>query len=105
MKIGVASTGGSLDAQVSEQFGRCPWFLVVDSETFAFEAFLNFASAMAGGAGPGAVKQLVDRGAQVVLAGKLGPRAEQALNAAGVRHAEASGKVRAAVVSCGKAPA
>ncbi len=102
MKIGVAATGGSLDAEVAEQFGRCRWFVVVDSETLNFEAFLNSASAMAGGAGPAAVKALVDRGAQVVLAGKFGPNAKQAIEATGVRYAEASGRVRAAVASWAK---
>lgn len=97
MKIGVAATGGSLDAEVAQQFGRCRWFIVVDSETLRFEAFLNAAITMASGAGPAAVKDLVDHGAQVVLAGKFGPKAQQTLEAAGVRHAEASDKVRAAV--------
>ena len=30
MKIGLAATGGSLDAEVAEQFGRGRWFVVVD---------------------------------------------------------------------------
>jgi len=102
MKIGVAATGGSLDAEVAEQFGRCRWFVVVDSETLGFEAFLNSASTMAGGAGPAAVKELVDRGAEAVLAGKFGPNAQQAIEAAGVRYAEARGKVRAAVADWAK---
>ena len=97
MKIGVAATGGSLDAQVSEQFGRCRYFLVVDSETLRFEAFSNPASSLAGGAGPAAVRELVNRGADVVLAGKFGPKARQALEAAGVRYVEATGKVREAI--------
>jgi len=105
MKIGVAATGGSLDAEVAEQFGRCRWFVVVDSETLRFEAFLNSAITMASGAGPAVVKELVDRGAQVVLAGKFGPKAQQALEAAGVRHAEASGKIRAAVARWAEASA
>jgi predicted Fe-Mo cluster-binding NifX family protein len=29
MKIGVAATGGSPDAEVVDQFGRCRWFVVV----------------------------------------------------------------------------
>jgi predicted Fe-Mo cluster-binding NifX family protein len=95
MKIAVAAMGGSLDAQVAEQFGRCRWFVVVESGALGFEAFLNPASTMAGGAGPAAVRELVRRGAQVVLAGAFGPKAQQAMDAAGLRHAEASGKVRA----------
>ncbi len=95
--------GGSLDAEVAEQFGRCRWFVVVDSETMDFEAFLNSASGLASGAGPAAVKALVDRGAKLVLAGKFGPKAQHALEAAGLRSTEASGKVRAAVAAWTKA--
>ena len=99
MKIGVAATDGSLDAEVCPQFGRCPYFVIVDSETLAFEAFSNPAGAMSSGAGPAAVQELVNHGAQVALAGRFGPKAEQALGAAGLRYAEAGGKVRDAVAS------
>lgn len=97
MKIGVAATGGSLDADVAEQFGRCRWFILVDSETLRFEAFLNPAGTLSSGAGPASVKLVRDRGAEAILAGKFGPKAQQAMDAAGLRYAEASGKVRAAV--------
>jgi predicted Fe-Mo cluster-binding NifX family protein len=80
-------------------------FVAEPSDTLAFEAFLNSASAMAGGAGPAAVKELVARGAQLVLTGKFGPKAQQALEAARVRHAEARGKVRAVVANWAKVPA
>jgi predicted Fe-Mo cluster-binding NifX family protein len=99
MKIAVAAMGGSLDADVADQFGRCRWFVVVDSATSAFEAFQNPASALPGGAGPSAVKELVSRGAEVALAGKFGPNALQAIEAAGLRYAEAGGKVRSAVAN------
>jgi len=101
MKIAVAATGGSLDAQVSEQFGRCQYFLIVDAETLRFEAFSNPASGMAGGAGPAAVQEIVNRKPEVVLAGNFGPKAQQALTAAGIRYAEATGKVRDAVAGYG----
>lgn len=99
MKIGIAATGGSMDAQVSDQFGRCPFFLIVDSDTMRFEAFTNPASDMSGGAGPAAVRELVNRGAEVVIAGRFGPKAQSALDAAGVRYVEAGGKVRDAVAA------
>ena len=99
MKIGVAAMGGSLDALVSAQFGRCPYFVIVDSETMAIEPFSNSAGTMAGGAGPAAVQELVRRGAEVVLAGRFGPKAESALRAGGVRFALAAGTVREAVAA------
>ncbi|MBN1345442.1 MAG: NifB/NifX family molybdenum-iron cluster-binding protein [Phycisphaerae bacterium] len=101
MIIAVAATGGSLDAQVSEQFGRAQYFLIVDAETLRFEAFSNPAASMAGGAGPAAVQEITKRKAEVVLAGKLGPNAQQALTAAGIRFSEATGKVRDAVAAYG----
>jgi predicted Fe-Mo cluster-binding NifX family protein len=101
MKIAVAATGGTLDAQVAEQFGRCQYFLIVDSDTLRFEAFSNPASGMAGGAGPAAVQEIANRNAEVVLAGRFGPNAEQALTAAGIRHAEVTGRARDAVAAYG----
>ncbi len=99
MKIGVAAAGGSLDAEVSQQLGRCAYFVIVDSETMRFEAFSNPAAGMAGGAGPAAVRELANRGVEVVLAGGCGPNAESALEAAGIRFSQASGKVRDAVAA------
>jgi len=97
MIIAVAATGGSLDAQVSEQFGRCRYFLIVDTETLRFEAFSNPAAGMTTGAGPAGVQEIVNRHAELVLAGQFGPKAQQALAAAGIRHQQATGKVRDAV--------
>ena len=97
MKIGVAATGESLDAEVSDQFGRCPCFVIVDSQTLSMESISNPGRDMSGGAGPAAVQQLVNHGAQVALAGNFGPKAEQALEAAGLRYAEVKGSVREAI--------
>jgi len=102
MKIGVAATGGSLDAEASDAFGRCRYFLIIDSETMNFEAFTNPAAGMTGGAGPAAVREIVNRGAELVLAGRSGPKAEHALSSAGILFQTASGKVRDAVTNLNK---
>lgn len=97
MKIGVAAMGESLDVQVSGQFGRCPYFVIVDPETLEFEAFSNPAAQMPGGAGPAAVQELVNHGVNTAVAGRIGPKAEQALEAAGIKFSAATGTVREAV--------
>jgi len=97
MKIAVAAMDGTLDADVSQQFARCPKFLLIDSETLAFEAFDNPARDLPGGAGPAAAQELVNRGAEMAVAGQFGPKAVQALEAAGMRYSEATGTVREAV--------
>lgn len=82
MKIGVSATGGSMEAQVEPRFGRCPFFVIVDSETMRFEAFTNPATSLPGGAGPRTVQEFISRGAEVILTGQVGPNAQGALEAA-----------------------
>jgi predicted Fe-Mo cluster-binding NifX family protein len=100
MKIGIAATGETLEAAVSERFGRCPFFIVIEQGASGFEAFANPAAEMPGGAGPRAVQELAGRGVQVAIAGEFGPRAQEALEAAGIRGITFEGGVRdaAAVV-------
>ena len=97
MRIGVAATDASLDAEVCEQFGRCRYLVIVDSETLAIEAFPNPGNGMPSGAGPTAVQELVNRGAEAVLAGEFGPKAEQTLTAAGLRFDKVHGMVSEAI--------
>ena len=83
MKIAVSATGGSMSALVSEQFGRCAYFLIVDSETMKFDPVANPGTGMSGGAGPEAAR--VIKGANIVLTGSVGPNAKSALDAAGIK--------------------
>jgi len=85
MKICVSATANSLDASVDPRFGRCPYFLIVDSETMQFEAIPNVASGAMGGAGIQAAQTIASRGVKVLITGNVGPNAFQALSAAGIK--------------------
>jgi predicted Fe-Mo cluster-binding NifX family protein len=98
MKICVSAASDILEAQVDPRFGRCPYFVIVDSETTQFEAIPNPASGAMGGAGIQAAQTIVSRGANVLITGSIGPNAFRALSAAGVRiMIEASGTVMVAI--------
>lgn len=84
MKVVVSSSGENLDAQVSSIFGRCPYLLFVDSESMACEAQRNPAVGASGGAGIQAAQFIVERGAEALLTGNVGPNAMQVLQAANV---------------------
>jgi predicted Fe-Mo cluster-binding NifX family protein len=84
MKIAISSEGSSLDAATSPVFGRCPTYLLVDTETMEFEAFPNPAMNQGGGAGIQAAQFIVQQAAGAVLTGNLGPNAFEVLQAAGV---------------------
>jgi len=51
MKIGISSTGEDLNAQVDPRFGRCQYFLIVDTDTMNFESIPNESAMASGGAG------------------------------------------------------
>jgi predicted Fe-Mo cluster-binding NifX family protein len=85
MRICVSASANSLDASVDPRFGRCPYFIIVDSETLQFEAVPNSASGAVGGAGIQAVQIIASKGAKVVITGNVGPNAFQALSAAGIK--------------------
>ena len=98
MKICVTATGRDLNAQVDPRFGRCQYFVIVDSDTMAFEAMANEAIAAPGGAGIQAAQVMVNKGANVVISGNIGPNAFQVLSTAGVKIATgAYGTVQEAV--------
>jgi len=82
MNIAVTSKGQTLDDQVDPRFGRCPYFLVVDTETLKAEAVENPNLALGGGAGIQSAQLMAEHDVKVVLTGNCGPNAYQTLNAA-----------------------
>jgi len=98
MKICVSAVSGSLDAQVDPRFGRCQYFLIVNSETMESKAILNEAFQVAHGAGIQAAQTVANSGVKVVITGNVGPNAFRVLSAAGIKIVTgASGSVRDAV--------
>lgn len=86
MKIAISADGPSMDELVNPRFGRAPGFMVVDLDSMEFEYIDNGVSqAMAQGAGIQAAELVANSGAKVVLTGYVGPKAFQALEAAGVQ--------------------
>ena len=84
MKICVTATTDSLDAQIDPRFGRCAYFILVDSETMQFEAIPNGAAGASGGAGIQAAQTISNKGVALLITGNVGPKAFQALAAAGI---------------------
>ena len=85
MKIAVTSTGSTLDDQVEARFGRCPYFLVVDTDSMGYEAMENPNLALGGGAGIQSAQMMAERGVSHVLTGNCGPNAFRVFGEAGVQ--------------------
>ena len=84
MLIAVSSEREDLESRVDRLFGRCPCFLLVDTDTMTFRALPNPAQGASGGAGIAAAQFVVREGAKAVLTGNVGPNAMQVLSAAGI---------------------
>ena len=85
MKICVTAAGTTLDASVDPRFGRASHFIIVDSETLAFEAVPNTAAGAMSGAGIQAAQTIASKGVSLVITGNVGPNAFQALVSAGIK--------------------
>lgn len=98
MKVVVSSNGMDLDSPSNDQFGRCPTFVFVDTESMGFEAKTNDAANAPSGAGIQAAQFVTDAGVQAVITGRVGPKASAVLETAGVQvHLFQGGTVRDAV--------
>lgn len=84
MKIVVTAQAEGLEAKTSPLFGRCPVFVVVDSEMGLISSIPNPALNAHGGAGTQAGQLMVTEGVDVILTGNLGPNAGMVLQAAGL---------------------
>lgn len=82
MKIVITAEGNDLSAPTSPRFGRCPTYVFVDTETMAFEAVPNPAAGASGGAGIQAAQYVIEKGAQALLTGNVGPNAVDVFRAA-----------------------
>ena len=59
MKVVITSQGSNLEDMVDPRFGRCAYFLVVDTDTGSVEAVPNPGAEAMGGAGPMAARSSV----------------------------------------------
>ncbi len=84
MKVAVSAAEPSLESQVDSRFGRCPWYVIVDTEDLSFEAIVNPSGSVGSGAGIQAGRLMSEKSVKYVLTGNCGPNAYRTLNAAGI---------------------
>jgi predicted Fe-Mo cluster-binding NifX family protein len=84
MKIALTTESPSLDSKVDPRFGRCSYFLIVETDSLSFEAVENPNVTLGGGAGIQSAQLMAEKGVKQILTGSCGPNAHQALSAAGI---------------------
>jgi predicted Fe-Mo cluster-binding NifX family protein len=84
MKVAVSAKGPFLNSAVDPRFGRCLYFVIVETDDMSFEAVENANSSLGGGAGIQSAGLIAQKGVRKVLTGNCGPNAHQTLTAAGI---------------------
>jgi len=85
MKICICTAGSDLKSLVDQVFGRCSYFLFVDTETEESRAIKNKAKKTVRGAGIAAAQIIADEKAELVIAGNIGPNALAALEQSDIK--------------------
>ena len=84
MKMCVTAASKGLDATVDSRFGRCRYFIILDSDTMELEIVENASVAASSGAGIQAAQTIVNKGVEVVITGNVGPNAYSALRVSSI---------------------
>ena len=89
MKIAVTAQEGRIDSPVDSRFGRAPFFMIADSDTMQVYAHDNSEGVNAGnGAGTSAAQLMAEQNVEILFTGKVGPKASEALEKAGIKVVE-----------------
>lgn len=103
VKIIIPAEKKTMESPICLSFGRAPFFLVMNTESGAFEIIENKAEAVQGGAGIKAAQLVLDAGAEAVIAYRMGQNAFDVLKKAKVQLLRAEGETAAEAAALFKA--
>jgi predicted Fe-Mo cluster-binding NifX family protein len=94
MKVAITSLESSLDSQIDATFGRCQYFIIVDTDSMEFEAIKNPSLSVSQGVGIQSAQLIAGKNISALITGHCGPNAFNVLNQSGIEVITgASGKV------------
>ena len=98
MKVAISSSGTTVESEVDLRFGRCPYYIIYDTESGSFEHVENKSGQAMGGAGIQAAQMISDMDVESLITGNIGPNAFRVLSAASIKiYSGATGKIKDAV--------
>jgi predicted Fe-Mo cluster-binding NifX family protein len=84
MRIAVASTGKTISSRLDDRFGRCPYFLVLDTTSMKNETIENAGQQEKDAAGIKACQILIDNDINAVVVKNIGHNSHVTLTGAGM---------------------
>jgi predicted Fe-Mo cluster-binding NifX family protein len=93
MKVALSASGESLTDFVDPRFGRCLFFVIVDTNGMGVTVYSNESSGLQGSAGIQVARFLADKGVSAVITGHCGPNASLSLRGEGIKLYEGQGGI------------
>lgn len=84
MKVAITASEKDFNAHIDERFGRCRYFVFVDTDSMDIEAIENSAALLSSGSGAPAAYIVLNHAAEAVLTGRIGPTAADILSHSGI---------------------
>jgi len=84
MIIAISATGNSLESTVSQNFGRCPYFIFFDCRQKTMTVLENPGVRQQSGAGRNAAELIINNGATHLVTGNIGDKVIDRLKEAGI---------------------
>ena len=85
MKVVISATGRDLESTVDERFGRCRYFIIVETDDMSYETVDNVNADLSTSAGIQAASYVANTGAEAVITGNCGPKAMQVFAETNIR--------------------
>ncbi|BBO85176.1 hypothetical protein DSCO28_57420 [Desulfosarcina ovata subsp. sediminis] len=77
MKIAISAAGQNLESTVDERFGRCQYFIILETDDMSYEVIENTNANLSGSAGIQSASLVASKGVEAVITGNCGPKAMQ----------------------------
>lgn len=84
MRICVTAMLASLDAPVDPHFGRCLYFVIVDTDSMKYDSFKNITCSASSGAGIQAAQLIISKDVDALITGTVGAKAFSVLVSKGI---------------------
>ena len=85
MKVAISATGKNLESSIDERFGRCRYFIIVETDDMSFEAIENTNADLSTSAGIQSASLVASKDVEAVITGNCGPKAMQVLAATTIK--------------------
>lgn len=85
MKIAISATGQNLESIIDERFGRCRYYIILETDDMSYEVIENTNANLSTSAGIQSASLVASKGVGAVITGNCGPKAMQVFAATTIK--------------------